>query len=209
MQDQARIFAKQLSSIPKEVVTVEDLRAAGRWCDLYTISQAIDAAFAACDFTGGDVATAQRVQDYLALHIAIRELPPARPTALRLLSIGGPCSAACDRPGCLGNRLVSKDGGAYSLVFEHHKTRSTRDEAISVAIPAGSTTATLLHDFIGRRRAQLLKTDTYALFIGQNGDAISEAAFSAYVPRLLRNLGLGCISYTAVRQCAAVTSSLT
>ena len=182
---------------------MEDLRAAGRWCDLFSISSAIDTAFAACDFSGGDVATAQLVQDYLALHIAIRELPPARPTALRLLSIpGGNGCSACDRPGCLGNRVVEEQG-AYTLVFEHHKTRRRRDEAITVAIPAGSTTATLLTDFLGRRRAQLTKSDTTALFIGRDGEAISESAFAAYVPRLLRNLGCGSISYTAVRPHAA------
>lgn len=196
-----RVLAKQLYNIPQAVATVDDLRDQGKWADLYQINAAIDTAFAAATFEGNDAATAERVQDQLALHMCVRELPPNRPTALRLLQIPGatPGSClACADPACKGNRVDDLGDGSFRVVFEHHKTRTRIQEAIRIPVAANTVTAVLLHDYVQRRRPLLVKTDTRALFLNKRGDAFSEYSFGEYVPRLLNQLGLGSLSYTTV-----------
>jgi hypothetical protein len=89
--------------------------------------------------------------------------------------------------------------GSFRVVFEHHKTRTRIQEAIRIPVAADTVTATLLHDYVQRRRPLLVKTDTRALFLNKRGDAFSEYSFGEYVPRLLNQLGLGSLSYTTVR----------
>lgn len=200
-----RSLATQLSKIPTATPTVDDLRAAGRWAELFEISAAIDSAFAAANFSAGDQLAAATLADFLVLHMVIRELPPNRPTALRLLTIPSvqPTCSACQDAACRGNRLEDAGSGAYRIVLEHHKTRRITREAIRVDVPASTTTSKLLTDYLARRRALLLKTDTDALFISpRTGDAYSERAFGDWVPRLLAELGLGHLSFTSVRALA-------
>jgi len=193
-----RVLACQLSKMPHDTATVDDLRRQGKWADLYQINVAIDASFAAANLSGTDAATAELVQDYLALHLCIRDFPPNRPTALRLLSIQPGFCLACADAACLGNRVLAVDDG-YEVVFEHHKTRARTQAPIRLRVAGSTATAKLLSDYISTRRSLLVKTDTQALFLSRRGDAFTESSFSDYMPRLLSNLGLGHLSYTTVR----------
>jgi hypothetical protein len=119
--------------MPHDTATVDDLRRQGKWADLYQINVAIDASFAAANLSGTDAATAELVQDYLALHLCIRDFPPNRPTALRLLSIQPGFCLACADAACLGNRVLAVDDG-YEVVFEHHKTRARTQAPIRLRV---------------------------------------------------------------------------
>jgi hypothetical protein len=168
------------------------------WADLAAIIGVIDtevaSVVAAVEAAFGDSlgapppGLALRLQDVLHACLAVRDLPPQRPSCMRRLSVEGVrrCSdPACDIPGCLGNRL---DG--LTLVLPHTKTARSRG-TVRLEVPPGSATATLLTQHLAWGRAALLKGgDSDALFVATHGAEYSEAAFNSRLTTCLQRWGL-------------------
>ena len=180
------------------------------WADLAAIIAVIDAEVAAVlaavvDAFADDDARhepppglAARLQDALLACVAVRDLPPQRPSSLRRVSVAGAarCSdSACALPGCLGNRLDGR-----TLVLPHTKTARSRG-TVRLEVPPDSSTDTLLTHHLTWGRAALLKGgDSDALFVSPHGAAYSEAGFNARLTTCLRKWGLSArITHCKVR----------
>lgn len=174
------------------------------WAELGEIVAVIDAEVArvrASVASGARTpAVAAAVQSALLACVAIRDLPPQRPTSLRRVSV--PNSQRCLDPGCavagcLGNRL---DG--LTLIMPHTKTARSRG-TMRLELPPGSAAAELLSHHLTWGRALLVAADEdcAALFVGRGGQAWSEHGFNNHLTRCLRQWGLPArITHTKARR---------
>ena len=200
LQKRVRVLATQLERVPRAAVTTDELRAAGKWAELVEIFGAIDRAAASADLSPMDAPTARLAHDLLMMHICLREVPPNRPGALRILTVpGGAACLRCSDAECKGNRLELARDGATTIIIAHHKTEKSRTNII-IKVPKESCTQTLVDAYLARRHL-LLTTDTSSLFLNTRGDGFaSDSSFAAYLPRLLAELGLGRLSFTTARR---------
>jgi hypothetical protein len=192
-----------------ERATVAELVDSDQWAELSEIIACIDTEVAAVTAAAVDPeaarckALAQRLQDALLACMAIRDLPPQRPSSLRRVSVHAagaaapPClDGACSIVGCLGNRLVG-----HRLILPHHKTARSRG-VMQLDVPADSATATLLEHHLGWGRALLLGDAPLpcpALFLSQHGVAYTVEAFRARISASLTRYGLSArITHTKV-----------
>lgn len=178
-----------------------DIADSDEWAELAEVVGVIDAEVAAvrAALAGTrDVALAARVQDALLACMAIRDLPPQRPTSLRRVGVPGlnRClDPSCDAPACLGNRLEG-----HTLILVHTKTARSRG-VMRLTIDEASATAALLAEHLAWGRAALVGVATCdSLFVGADGAAISESAFNTRLAACLQRWGLGAhITFTKVR----------
>jgi len=197
-----RRFAAQLNAMQTARPTVEELVDSDEWAELGEIVAVIDAQVARVRtaLTGSRTpALAAAVQSALLACVAIRDLPPQRPTSLRRVSV--PNSNRCLEPdcavaGCLGNRV---DG--TTLILVHTKTARSRG-TLRLELPAASAAAELLSHHLAWGRALLVaEEDCTALFLSRNGGTWSEAGFNNHLSRCLRAWGLPArITHTKARK---------
>lgn len=173
------------------------------WAELSEIVAVIDAEVAAVRAALVDEprspALAMRVQDALLACVALRDLPPQRPTSLRRVSVEGTprcLDPDCAAEGCLGNRLHGR-----TLILVHTKTARSRG-TIRLEVADGTAAAELLQQHLAWGRAVLVGTgDCAALFVGRRGGAFSETAFNKRLTTCLCRWGLGArITHTRVSQ---------
>lgn len=173
------------------------------WAELSEIVAVIDAEVAAVRAAlvaePHSPALATRVQDALLACVALRDLPPQRPTSLRRVSVEGTprcLDPDCAAEGCLGNRLHGR-----TLILVHTKTARSRG-TIRLEVADGTAAAELLQQHLAWARAVLVGAgDCAALFVGRRGGAFSETAFNKRLTTCLCRWGLGArITHTRVSQ---------
>jgi hypothetical protein len=211
MQERARRLCTQLNAMRVERATVAELIDSDQWAELSEIIACIDTEVAAV--TAADVdpaversrALALRLQDALLACMAIRDLPPQRPSSLRRVHAGGaaapPClESGCAIVGCLGNRLVG-----LRLILPHTKTARSRG-VMQLDVPVASATATLLGHHLSWGRALLRDDDDDdaplcpGLFLTPRGVLYTADAFRARITASLLRYGLSArITHTKVR----------
>jgi len=207
-QERARRFVAQLNSLTAPRASIEELVDSDEWADLADIVAVIDTEVASVTAAAAaephSYALARRIQDALLACVALRDLPPQRPTSLRRVSVEGTprcLDPDCAAAGCLGNRLHGR-----TLILVHTKTARSRG-TIRLEVKAGTAAAALLELHLAWGRALLVGAgDCAALFVARSGAAFSEGAFNKRLAQCLCRWGLSArITHTRVsHRCAAL-----
>lgn len=196
LQESTRVLVNQLKALPAHKRSLEELRAAGEYCDLAELWLHIDTFLAEVDYTLHTPANARVVHDALMLLFCFRDHPVTRPTCIRYLLLPGTVEACrqCTVAGCLGNSW-----SGMTAIIRHFKTASTYGTH-AITVQAGSRTEFVLGEYVAWSRPLLIKdASSNALFLTRHGRPfIRDGCFNKYLPRLLLQVSGAKLSWTKV-----------